>query len=89
MRVRKERPLCRRSIHKKKLRPYVENGIWDGVTFCTANDPQGHFGMTDGMTAQMRKMAEEGVWGEIRIVRNLWYTGEYYRPFDWSKLRLG
>jgi hypothetical protein len=77
--------MCRQAIHKGKLRPYVENGVWDGMTHCRDDDPQGHFGMSDGMLLQMKKMVEEGEWGDIKIEPHLHFTGDRYVPSGWSR----
>ncbi len=77
---RKERPQCRQAIHNLKLRPYLEHGVWDGNTYWQGSDPQLHSAMSDGLRVQMRKMAQEGVWGPVRILRNIWFDGRRYIP---------
>lgn len=63
----KERPLCRKAIETRKLRPYLVDGAWDGFTVV---DPDGlRSGLSVGMRTQMRLMVAEGRWGEMKLKR--------------------
>lgn len=69
-RDRKERPRCRSIILKNGWRPLVnDNNIWDGLT---GTGPEGiPMMLSVNLRTQMRKMAAEGQWGQIKIV-NPW-----------------
>lgn len=65
----KERPLCRKTILNRKLSPFLVNGTWDGRR---SVNPEGTRGwLSEGMRRQMRKMILEGVWGPVKIDRNV------------------
>lgn len=72
----KERPICRQTIVKNKLRPNVVDGIWDRNS-CLDNGKFSH--MSDGMRIQMHKMILEGHWGEgIIIAKKKDWDEKYY-----------
>ena len=62
---RKERPRMRAWILKNGVRPHIEGGVWDGYQIEYPNGQVADTG--DALQTQMRKMVEEGHWGEVKL----------------------
>jgi len=57
----KERPKCRESIIRLRLRPNPDVESWNGETALDENGREVF--LTPGVRTQMRKMIREGHWG--------------------------
>jgi hypothetical protein len=66
--IKRERPGCRKQILKLGIRPFIENGEWDGITTVRPNGDLST--VIGGMAKQMRLMAAEGHWPEVRLLRH-------------------
>jgi hypothetical protein len=64
----KERPGCRKAILNLGIRPFIFNGEWDGRT-AVLRDSGEQSTMSDDLRKQMRLMAAEGYWGEVKVAK--------------------
>ena len=82
----KDHPRIRELILRDGMRPYLQNGVWDGFT--VEDDGSGRLRewfrrqgivlppdrpcrtvLTGSLEKQMRRMAAEGIWGPVTLVK--------------------